>query len=58
MLKNLVIVVMLVVGLTSEAMNWVVVEGIIEGGDGNLNPKASVTRAEVIAIMMMRFMDK
>ncbi|MFI3175476.1 MAG: S-layer homology domain-containing protein, partial [Bacillota bacterium] len=35
-----------------DAMNWAVAEGIIAGNNGNLNPKASATRAEVAAIMM------
>lgn len=40
----------------SDAMNWAVAEGIINGSNGNLNPQASATRAEV-ATIIMRFMS-
>lgn len=36
----------------SEAMQWAVAIGLIQGNDGSLNPTATATRAEVATILM------
>ena len=39
-------------GWASAAVQWAVSAGLLEGSDGNLNPSATATRAEVAAILM------
>ncbi|MEG1578926.1 MAG: S-layer homology domain-containing protein, partial [Oscillospiraceae bacterium] len=43
-------------GFAAEAMNWAVEQGILQGANGKLNPKASASRAEVAA-MVARFIQ-
>ena len=44
-------------GYASEAMQWAVAEGLLQGSNGKLNPQGSATRAQV-ATILMRFMEK
>ena len=44
-------------GYASEAMQWAVAEGLLQGSNGRLNPQGSATRAQV-ATILMRFMEK
>ena len=44
-------------GYASEAMQWAVAEGLLQGSNGKLNPQGSATRAQV-ATILMRFMQK
>ena len=44
-------------GYASEAMQWAVAEGLLQGSNGKLNPQDSATRAQV-ATILMRFMEK
>lgn len=41
----------------SEAMQWAVAEGLLQGSNGKLDPQGSATRAQV-ATILMRFMEK
>ncbi len=41
----------------SDAMQWTVGEGIINGSDGKLLPQGSATRAQV-ATILMRYIEK
>ena len=43
-------------GYASEAMQWAVAEGLLQGSNGRLNPQDSATRAQV-ATILMRFME-
>ena len=43
-------------GYASEAMQWAVAEGLLQGSNGKLNPQGSATRAQV-ATILMRFME-
>lgn len=44
-------------GYASEAMQWAVAEGLLQGSNGKLDPQGSATRAQV-ATILMRFMEK
>lgn len=44
-------------GYASEAMQWAVAEGLLQGSNGKLDPQGSATRAQV-ATILMRFMQK
>ena len=43
-------------GYASEAMQWAVAEGLLQGSNGKLDPQGSATRAQV-ATILMRFME-
>ena len=43
-------------GYASEAMQWAVAEGFLQGSNGRLDPQGSATRAQVAAILT-RFME-
>ncbi|MBQ9459354.1 MAG: S-layer homology domain-containing protein [Oscillospiraceae bacterium] len=43
-------------GWANEAMHWMVMNGVINGMDGKLNPRGTLTRAQA-ATMLMRFLE-